>query len=216
VNFEILVEGQSEVIALENILPKILGDYGKFHTWNVHKHRGKGELPDNPKTKPNRDNPTLLHNLPALLRAYGKSLKKNEAVIVLVDLDALDCLKFKKDLYNLLELCKPKKPNTLIRIAIEELEAWYLGDINALRTAYPDYKQETIATYTQDSICGTWELIADAVYAGGTKALKKKGRRAHLVEKIEWAKKISPNLDIDNNNSPSFQMFREGIKQLIK
>lgn len=213
-HLELLVEGQTDLTALSIILPEILGTYGSPHTWRIHKHRGVGELPENSSDKPDPRNPTLLHNLPASLRAYGKSLEDSQAVVVLVDLDDRDCIEFKKSMKDLLIHCSPK-PLCLFRIAIEELEAWFLGDKDALSSAYPKANSSVWETYVQDSICGTWELIADAIYPGGVRALKAKGRQAPLEEKRLWARSIAPRMDINNNNSPSFRAFRDGILRLV-
>lgn len=211
-----LVEGQTELTSLSVLMGKILGEYGKPHTWKIHKHRGIGKLPDHPEAKPNTKDPTLLHNLPSKLRAYGNKERDDVVVVVLVDLDDRpDCTAFKKELTDLLHFC-PKKPNTLFRIAIEELEAWFLGDQQAIKQAYPHAKQQVLDTYVQDSQCGTWEKLAEAVYLGGLAALEKHGKRSVklLEQKQIWAKKISPCLDIEKNQSPSFQYFRDGIRNM--
>lgn len=136
-HFEILVEGTSDKTALWTLLKKILGERGNPHTWNVRKHRGIGKIPDHPEDKPNPKDQTLLHNLPAKLRAYGNEQNQNFVVVVLVDLDErTDCKVFKNELLALLDYCTAK-PKCLFRIAVEELEAWYLGDRKALLTAYP-------------------------------------------------------------------------------
>ena len=56
-NFEILVEGQGELTTLSILMEKIVGPYGEPHTWKIHKHRGIGKLPDNPKQPPNKHDP---------------------------------------------------------------------------------------------------------------------------------------------------------------
>ncbi len=212
---EILVEGQSERTALEPLLTKIIGPYNQPHTWRIHKHRGIGKLPDNPALKPNPKDPTLLHNLPSKLRAYSKSLQDDEAVVVLLDLDSHpDCKALKQNLTALLSDCNPGM-KSLFRIAIEELEAWYLGDSVALAQAYPSVNNHVLAGYVQDSQCGTWEKLADAVYPGGHAALKKQGPMQCLTQKRIWARDIAPKMDIENNNSPSFQQFRDGLKDLV-
>ena len=71
-HYEILVEGQSELTLLSTIMPQILGAYNEPHTWKIHKHRGIGKLPQDMAANPNPTNPSLLHNLPAKLRAYGR------------------------------------------------------------------------------------------------------------------------------------------------
>jgi hypothetical protein len=210
-HFEILVEGQSERTALEPLLTKMLGAYGSSHTWRIHKHRGIGDLPLDPTLPPDPRNPTLLHNLPSKLRAYGKSLGDNEVVIVLVDLDDKpDCRAFKQQLVDLLNQCHPL-PRCKFRIAIEELEAWYFGDQNALLTAYPHANRHILATYVQDSQCGTWEKLADTIYPGGLAALKSKGAIQCLEQKRFWARDICPHMRIDINTSPSFNSFRDAI-----
>lgn len=71
-----------------------------------------------------------------------------------------------------------------------------------------------LLSYTNDSICGTWEKLADAVYPGGARALSAKGWQAVGVEKSKWAKKKSPNMDTEKNLSPSFCYFRGKMKEL--
>lgn len=67
-----------------------------------------------------------------------------------------------------------------------------------------------------DSICGTWECLADAVYPGGSSALSKKGKMAVGAEKSQWAEKITPNMDVTNNRSPSFAYFRRALLELAE
>jgi hypothetical protein len=215
-HFEILVEGQSELTALSILMGKILCEYGNPHTWKIHKHRGIGRIPDYPEAKPNKNDPTLLHNLPSKLRAYGSEGRDDVVVVVLLDLDDRpNCASFKKELTDLLNFC-PQKPKTLFRIAIEELEAWFFGDQQAIKQAYPDAKQQVLDSYIQDSQCGTWEKFAEAIYPGGLAALEQHGRRSgrYLEQKLIWAKEISPRLDVEGNQSPSFQCFRDGIRKI--
>jgi len=211
-HFEILVEGQSERTALEPLLTKMLGTYSNPHTWRIHKHRGIGKLPVDPTSRPDPRDPTLLHNLPSKLRAYGKSLGEEEVVIVLVDLDNRpDRQVFKQELVDLLAFCDPI-PQCKFRIAIEELEAWYFGDHPALTAAYPHADATVVAAYVQDSQCGTWETLADATYPGGHVALKAKGWIQCLEQKRLWARDICPRMDVENNQSPSFISFRDAIR----
>ena len=72
-------------------------------------------------------------------------------------------------------------------------------------------------SYEQDSQCGTWEKLADTIYPGGLKSLHSTGKRSQKVLKTkqEWARNIAPHMNIDYNQSPSFQQFRDGVKRLI-
>lgn len=217
-HFEILVEGQSELTALSILMPKIVGEYRSPHTWKIHKHRGVGKIPDSPNQAPNKTDQSLLHNLPSKLRAYGKSFGAGDVVVVLVDLDSRQgCAHFKQQLMHLLRFCNPA-PSALFRIAIEELEAWFLGDGAAIKAAYPNSNQNILASYQQDSQCGTWEKLADIVHPGGVSALKSVvGPRSPKVleQKVNWAKKIAPYMDVESNRSPSFQCFRDGLRKFI-
>jgi hypothetical protein len=215
-HFEILVEGQTELTALSILMSSIVGEYANPHTWRIHKHRGIGKIPDDPTAKPNKYDQTLLHNLPAKLRAYGEEGRPDVAVVVLVDLDdRLDCTIFKNALVDLLYHCGDK-PKALFRIAIEELEAWFFGDQQSIRNAYPKVRQTVLDGYVQDSQCGTWEKLAEAIYPGGLAVLGQHGKRSVriLEQKRIWAKEICPQMDVENNHSPSFQAFRDGIRKM--
>lgn len=158
----------------------------------------------------------LLDRLPALLQGYGKTYQEvdNVVIVVVVDLDRKNCVEFKNELLDVLKSCNPK-PLTLFRIAIEECEAWLMGDRKAVKCAYPGVNESILDSYSQDSICGTWEKLADAVYPGGSKKIKKLGYPEIGKVKCEWAEKIAPNIDIDNNHSKSFQVFYSGIRRFI-
>ena len=214
VHFEVLVEDASGKIALESILEKILGPSGESDTYKIFSYKGIGRIPKNLKGTTDPKKRILLDRLPRLLRGYGKSLQDfPAAVVVVVDLDDRDCVKFKQEMLNILNNCNPQ-PEALFRIAIEEGEAWLLGDRNAIKTAYPRVKEQVLDAYAQDSICGTWEKLADAIYQGGSQKLMQLGWPYTGRAKCEWAQNIAPLLDVDNNESKSFQVFRDGIRDL--
>ena len=212
-HFEILVEDASGGIAVDGVLEKILGPNGTGHSWKTHGYKGLGRLPKNLRGKTHPAKRILLDRLPNLLRGYGKSLDDSAAVIVVVDLDNRDCMAFKQELLDVLNACDPR-PNALFRIAIEEIEAWLLGDRAAVKAAYPDARDSALEDYRQDDICGTWEVLADAVHKGGAAALKKEGWPASGMAKCAWARKIAPHMDPDRNRSPSFRAFRDGVRRL--
>lgn len=45
-------------------------------------------------------------------------------------------------------------------------------------------------------------------------ALLAKGWQAIGAEKSQWAEKITPHMDVNNNASPSFGYFREKVMEL--
>ena len=216
-HFEVLVEDESGHIALEHFLEKILGPNGSVHSWKVHAYKGLGRIPKNLRGVKDPKKRILLDRLPRLLRGYERSLKSLQpaAVVVVVDLDTntRDCRTFKQELLAVLNARRPR-PRTLFRIAIEESEAWLLGDRAAVKAAYPGAKDSVLNGYVQDSICGTWEVLADAVRPGGAARLKASGYPETGMAKREWAEKIAPHVDVDRNRSRSFQVFRDGVRSL--
>ncbi|NBK26214.1 MAG: hypothetical protein EOM68_29885, partial [Spirochaetia bacterium] len=122
----------------------------------------------------------FVHNLPRLLQGYGKKHDPQLTVVVVCDLDTRCLKQFRQELDRVLRQCAPR-PGARFCIAVEEMEAWFLGNNEAVLKAYPKAKTAVLKTYRNDDICGTWERLADAVYPDGAKALKKKGVNAVLV-----------------------------------
>ena len=135
-------------------------------------------------------------------------------LIVVCDLDQQCLSAFRQELLTLVNACIPR-PATHFCIAVEEGEAWYLGDIAAVKKAYPTAKDAVLYSYINDSICGTWETLADALFSGGAKKLSNAGWQTVGKEKATWAERISPQMDVDNNLSPSFCYFRNKLRRLI-
>ena len=215
-HFEVLVEDQSGKHALDILIPKIIGDQ---HTFRVIEYRGIGHIPKNLKSSTDASKRILLDQLLRLLRGYGRTFagypdNYPAAVIVVCDLDD-KCLKiFRRELSRVLNACNPG-PVTRFCIAIEEGEAWLLGDIPAIKTAYPNARDNVLNGYKNDAICGTWELLADAIFQGGATGLTRKGWRAVGREKSIWAARIAPYMDVKNNKSPSFRYFRQKVQELM-
>lgn len=212
-HFEILVEDLSGKIALETLVPKILGA-GSTHTFRIHPYRGIGRIPPGLRATSEPRKRILLDQLPRILRGYGRSLpRENNAVIVVVDSDRKRCKDFKQELLGVLNQCDPS-PRVLFRIAIEEMEAWLLGDRAAVLAAYPHAKQAPLNSYVQDSVCGTWEILADAVFSGGSAVLKRAGYPLIGQEKCAWAGAIAPHMDVTANCSLSFKAFKNAFVKL--
>ena len=104
--------------------------------------------------------------------------------------------------------------NVVFRLAIEEIEAWYLGDRAALLGAYPKAKREILDRYVQDAVCDTWEMLADAVHPGGSSEIKRTGFPLTGIIKHEWAGRIAPLMKPEANVSPSFRKLREALALL--
>lgn len=214
-HFEILVEDRSGSIMLENIIAKISVSLPLDLTYRIHAYSGLGKLPKNLTKDNNPQKRALLSKLPMLLRGYGRSSDDNSAVVIVMDCDKNDCKILKNELNQVLHACTIP-PKTAFCIAIEEMEAWLLGDRKALLAAYPYAKTSILDGYLQDSICNTWELMADAITKEMSRGLKKKGYPEIGIRKCEWAERISPNMNIQNNISPSFQHFVNKIIEFAR
>ena len=100
----------------------------------------------------------------------------------------------------------------LNRLAIEELEAWFFGDIEALNAAYPRIPLSlgNKARYRDpDAILGgTWEALEHE--------LKKVGYFPAGLNKISAAREISRFMIPDRNRSRSFQVFHQGLLEITR
>lgn len=197
----VLVEGPSEKALLERWAPRAF----RGHRFLLRPHQGKGELPrGNAKPDPRRRG--LLDLLPATLRAYASSCEPDEAVLVLVDADDEDCRELKA---QLVELARAECPElrVVFRIAVEETEVFYFGDLRALQAAFPAADMARARSFSFDSIPpnGTAEEFAEVV-------------GDEIPRKVEWAEKMGAKLTTRPaaNRSPSFQALHAGIAKLVR
>ena len=97
------------------------------------------------------------------------------------------------------------------RIVIEELEAWYFGDWEAVRQAYPrvSAKIPRRARFRDpDAIKGgTWEAFE--------RVMKKHGYFTTGLRKVEAAESIAAHINPDRNKSRSFSVFRRVLVEAI-
>lgn len=214
-HLEFLVEDVSGMRALEVLIPKIMGAGPSFR---IHPYKGIGRIPKGMRGEVDPSKRILLDALPRLLRGYGQTYFQAgvpHAVIVVCDLDHRNRADFLSELEATLDGCL-HKPNALFCLAIEEGEAWLLGDLPAIRTSFPHAKLAALQGYENDSICGTWEVLANALVKGGAKALARGGWQDVGAEKSKWARQIPPNMDVENNQSPSFRRFRDALRKTVE
>lgn len=200
---EVLTEGSSDVPTVKEILSRRFKLIENEH-FRIHAHQGRGELPSSLLSAPDPRNRSLLHQLPAKLRAYAKSLTENSLVLVLVDADNTPCVELLQKLKDMYEAL-PHKPKVLFRIAIEETESWFLADTDAIKAAYSTAKLKRVKTITPDSVVGAWEVLAEAL-GYEVKLIRNSG-----MLKAQWAENIAPHLDLIEPKSPSLNKVVEGI-----
>lgn len=214
-HFEILIEDISGKAALKTLLPKIIGDEDTF---NIHSYKGIGRIPKGLTPSSDSEKRILLGQIPKLVGGYGKTFSGYPpdyaaALIIVCDLDNRCLSQFRRELLDCVDKCS-YRPEAYFCIAIEEGESWFLGDIDAIKYAYPKAKISVLNSYVNDSICGTWGKLADAIFPGGAKKLHQLGWQAIGAEKMAWASRISPHMKIDANQSQSFRYFRDKLRYL--
>lgn len=209
-HFQFMIEDQSSAVLIERIMNKVIVD--ETDTYDCKSFKGIGGF-----TKKNTIKEThtgkILNDLATYMRGFQRSLQGLDAVqIIVLDNDDNDPEIFREQLKAVAEQNGIYMDHVFC-LAIEEVEAWMLGDETAIEKAYPNYKKSVLHSYKQDSICGTWEVLADVVYDGGIKDIKKKKMSYMEIGKLksEWADKIGKYMDFNSNKSPSFNYFYKNI-----
>jgi len=202
VHIDFLIEESSAEIVLNEIIPKIVGDETTF---KIHDFRGKSNL---------------IKNLSDRMKGYASMIKYQTdlRVVVLIDKDKQNCQELKQKLEEIVAQSGLTTPSSsdnfqvLNRIVVEELEAWFFGDINALREAYPKVPESLTKRRSYripDEIKGgTWEALERILSSAG---YYEKG----FMPKTEVARNIAPFMKPEINSSKSFQVFRDGLKLFL-
>ncbi len=186
---------------LHALLPRIIGTVATFR---VHAYQGKFDL----RSK-----------LPQRLRGYAAWLPKEWRIVVLLDRDDDCCLALKQSLEQTAAAANLKTRSVsggagwqlVNRIAIEELEAWYFGDWQAMLAAYPRVSPAipNKAPYRDpDAIAGgTWELLE--------RILQDAGYFRGGLRKIELAQNLGAVIDRSRNRSCSFCRFHDAVVEAV-
>lgn len=199
---DFLVEEESAEEALRHLLPKMIGQRARWKLINCGS-----------KYK-------LLRVLPQRLAGYCQRISEGEnlRVVVLVDRDDDDCAALKcrlEDAARQASLATKTSPNgtgrffVVNRVVVEELESWFIGDPPALRRAFGSLPKidGRKGIFRVPDNGGSWEKLH--------RFLKKHGVYKSSYPKIEAARRIASRMDIQNNNSHSFRVFREGVEALL-
>lgn len=174
-----LVEEYSMKVLLEGLLPRVVPDLAFLCV----PHEGKQDLEK---------------SIPRKLRAWREPGVK---FVVVRDNDGADCVDLKA---RLLESCRAaERKDTLVRLACQELEAWYLGDPVALARAFNDPSLESLGS--------------KARYRDPDRVAQPSNALAALVpsfQKVSGARTVAPHLDVERSGSHSFRVFVTGVRRL--
>ncbi|MDR0802630.1 hypothetical protein [Fluviicola sp.] len=183
----IFTEELSAKNVFDEILPKIIPGI----SYRIYPHQGKQDLHKALKT-----------TIPSISKIPGSR------ILITRDQDNQDCKDVKNDLAQVLD-GKCVCPYS-IRIVCRELESWFLGDLNAIKQAYPRFKPEQ---HIGKADFKNVDLIA--IPKNYLLRIIPEYHNAETLPKLETSSKISQFLDLDNNTSMSFQFTISAIKQLV-
>jgi hypothetical protein len=120
--------------------------------------------------------------------------------VIVHDKDSWDCRVLKQELVNLCQ--HAGRPDTLVRIACNELEAWYFGDLEAVGQAFG----RDITAFSRKRKYRNPDNIENP-------KLEIKTIISDL-QQISGAKAIAVCMDIARNTSPSFKVFIAGVLRI--
>jgi hypothetical protein len=181
--------------ALRLIIPKICGAL----SFEVYPHRCKQDL---------------LSKLPKRLKGYAAWLPDDWRILVIVDRDDDDCSDLKRRLETAAARAGFQRGDSdfqvVNRLAIEELEAWFFGDWEAVCAAYPGVDQKVPHKgkyHDPDAVPGgTWEALE--------RILQRAGHFRTGLRKIEAARAIAQHMKPQANRSQSFRAFRDALIEM--
>ena len=200
-HFEFHVEELSMEAFLHAWLPPMLPEDCTFET---HPYPGKD---------------ALLRRIGDRLRGYAAWMPEEYRIVIVADRDDDDCHELKSTLEDICERAGLRSRRAaggpdwqvVTRIAIEELEAWYFGDWQAVRAAYPGVSPNIpgrAAYRNPDAITGgTWEALE--------RILRKHGYFRQGLAKVRAATEIGEHIDPARNRSRSFTVFRDAIAEAV-
>ncbi len=200
-HLEVLVEEPSMEAFLRALLPRLLP---QDRTFEVYPFQGKSDL---------------LNKIAKRLRSYAAWLPDDWRIVVVVDRDDDDCQELKRRLEDAAALAGLRTrthagsaPWQLVnRIAVEELESWYFGDWEAVRSAYPRAHAGIPGRRgfrDPDAITGgTWEAFE--------RVMRRHGYFKGGLAKLEAARAVGMHVDPTRSRSKSFQVFCQAVAEAV-
>lgn len=199
-HLEFLVEDRSMEVFLRSLLPRWLP---AELTWSVHAYQGK---------------PDLFQRLPDRLRGFANYLPDNSRIVVLVDCDDDECVSLRRKMdaaatnagLRIRSAENSREWQIVNRIAVEELEAWYFGEWQAVCQAFPrlpSHLPKKASFRDPDAIRGgTWEAFE--------RVLQKYGYDKTGLRKPAAARLIGSTFDAGACRSRSFQKLHAVIAEV--
>jgi hypothetical protein len=178
-----LLEEPSMKALLEALLPRVFPGWVVGQQFLCVPHEGKSDLD---------------RSIPRKLSAWRI---QGDRFVVVRDNDNADCLALKQRLVGM--CAKYGRPDTLIRLVCQELEAWYLGDLKALAEAFDTPKADAPALRKRFVDPDGWQKPSVEVR-----------RLVPEFQKGSGARLMGQHLSIEGNASVSFRAFMSGVQRL--
>lgn len=200
-HIEIIVEEPSMEELLRALLPPILDTI----SFSIYAHQGKDEL---------------LARLPSRMAGYAHWLPEDWRILVIVDRDRDECGELRNRMDRMIRRgglrARTNRQRAgfqaASRLAIEELEAWYFGDWEAVVAAYPRASRtvpQKARFRNPDQIqSGTWEAFE--------REMQVVGYFQGGLRKIEAARAVGPHLKPERNRSPSFRALCRVLQEMTQ
>jgi hypothetical protein len=179
-----LLEEPSTKYLLDGLLPRLMPGWVAGQHFLRVPHEGKSDLD---------------RSLPRKLAAWRVP---GDRFVVLRDNDAAVCEDVKA---RLTRLCADSgRADTLVRLVCQELEGWYLGDLDALAQAFGDSRVCAPAVRKRFTDPDAW-----------VKPSAELQRLLPAFQKGQAARRMGQALgDAGDNRSRSFQVFLEGVRRV--
>lgn len=173
-----LLEEYSAKALLEELLPRLFPDL----RFLCVSHEGKRDLEK---------------SIPRKLRAWREP---GDRFCILRDNDGADCRDLKR---SLVEMCRTAgRPDTLVRIACQEMEAWYFGAPGLLAQGFRDERLRSLDRKARFR-------VPDAI----ARPAKELHRLVPAFQKVSGARTMGGLLERENS-SASFRVLLSGIARL--
>ncbi len=178
-----LLEEPSMRALLDGLLPRLIDGWVANRHFLCIPHEGKRDLDSSIARK---------------LRAWRVP---DDRFVIVRDNDGADCLVVKQSLQTLCEAAG--RPDALVRLVCQELESWYLGDLQALAESFGEPKANSPARRKRYAQPDQW-----------IKASAEVRRLIPTFQKIGGARRLALSLEFDRNRSKSFQVFVSAVRRL--
>ena len=177
-----LLEEPSMKILLQGLLPRLFPGWLEHEHFECIPHEGKSDLD---------------RSIPKKLKAWRIP---GDRFVIVRDNDNANCIDLKA---RLLAMCGASgRPDTLVRLVCQELESWYIGDIEALALAF-DPKIDTPMLRKRFAEPDTWP-----------KPSKELERLIPAFQKGMVARLMAQHLRETGNLSRSYMEFVKGLRRM--